>query len=50
MDQKRMIDALHQQANGDPMKLLRVAELALAAQDDARLRALCAEMLAAAPA
>ena len=50
MDQKRLIDAMHQQANGDPMKLLRVAELALAAQDDARLRALCAEMLAAAPA
>ncbi|PTS84197.1 hypothetical protein DBR17_08195, partial [Sphingomonas sp. HMWF008] len=50
MDQKRLIDAMHQQAKGDPMKLLRVAELALTAQDDARLSALCAEMLAAAPA
>ena len=49
MDRTKLIDALHQQAQGDAMKLLRVAELALTAYDDARAQLLCAEMLAVAP-
>lgn len=50
MDRDKMIDALHQQAQGDPMKLLRVAELAFGFHDDARARTLFAELLAVAPA
>ena len=48
MDQVAMIDALHQQSQGDPMKLLRVAERAFAGHHDARGQAICAEMLASA--
>lgn len=44
-----MIEALLPQSQGDPMKLLRLGELALVDHDQGRAQALCAEMVAAAP-